>query len=253
MPPTGSISEPSHRSVRCTRSAGRTKFSSGPTTVGPETTRMTPSMSAAPFDMPSSSAAKRPANAQVTGTPMAMSRTTTERVPPSSLRRFSPTPLSKRMRATASETIGWNSDPRRLLGLMSSVRAPAMKPTGSRTIRAGMRTRLARTCEPTASTTVRPKPKKMWSAVTARSYTLLGGHAPDVDRRSEFLDRNDQRRVAALEGLQRLPRGLVPPALGYPRDVEAGVPYVQVAQSREPPLGLAIPQHRQHRPHRRRG
>jgi len=44
-----------------------------------------------------------------------------------------------------------------------------------------MRTRLARTCEPTASTTVRPKPKKIWSAVTARSYTLLGGHAPDVD------------------------------------------------------------------------
>ena len=48
MPPTGSISEPSQVRTRWSRSVGRMKRSSGPTTVGPETTRIAPIMSAAP-------------------------------------------------------------------------------------------------------------------------------------------------------------------------------------------------------------
>lgn len=40
--PTGSISEPSQDSTRCSRSVGRMKASSGPTTVGPDTTNMAP-------------------------------------------------------------------------------------------------------------------------------------------------------------------------------------------------------------------
>src|SRR2546430_11496653 len=69
MPPTGSISDPSQESTRCSRSVGRMKSSSGPTTVGPDTTRMAPSIRAALLDMPSSSPANTAARTMVTGTP----------------------------------------------------------------------------------------------------------------------------------------------------------------------------------------
>ena len=45
------------------------KRSKGPTTVGPETTRMMPSITAAPRDMPSSGAATAAASTQVIRTP----------------------------------------------------------------------------------------------------------------------------------------------------------------------------------------
>ena len=80
MPPTGSISDPSQDRTRCSRSVGRTKASSGPTTVGPDTTRMAPVISAACLDMPSSRPANTAAKAKVTGTPITISRTTTRRV-----------------------------------------------------------------------------------------------------------------------------------------------------------------------------
>ena len=48
-----------------------------------------------------------------------------------------------------------------------SVIAPAAKPTGSRTMRAGIRKLRASTCEPTASTTVNAKPKRTSFVVTA--------------------------------------------------------------------------------------
>jgi len=69
MPPIGSISEPSQDKIRCSRSDGRTNASSGPTTVGPDTTKIAPVISAAPADMPSSSPANTAANAIVIGTP----------------------------------------------------------------------------------------------------------------------------------------------------------------------------------------
>ena len=69
MPPTGFISEPSQDSIRCRRSDGRTKASSGVTTVGPDTTKIAPVISAAPPDMPSSGPASTAANAIVIGTP----------------------------------------------------------------------------------------------------------------------------------------------------------------------------------------
>src|SRR5215831_5985197 len=48
MPPIGSISDPSQDKIRCSRSDGRTNASSGPTTVGPDTTKIAPSITAAP-------------------------------------------------------------------------------------------------------------------------------------------------------------------------------------------------------------
>ena len=86
IPPTGSISDPSQMRTCCSRSVGRTKLSSGPTTVGPETTRMIPSISAAPRDMPSSGAATEAASAVVIRTPSTIRRITTLRVWPLSFR-----------------------------------------------------------------------------------------------------------------------------------------------------------------------
>jgi hypothetical protein len=86
IPPTGSISDPSQIRICCTRSVGRTKLSNGPTTVGPETTRMIPSISAAPRDIPRSGAATEAASAVVTRTPSTIRRITTLRVWPLSFR-----------------------------------------------------------------------------------------------------------------------------------------------------------------------
>ena len=94
IPPTGSISDPSQIRTCCRRSAGRTKRSSGPTTVGPETTRMMPSITAAPRDMPSSGAAADAASTQVISTPRMIRRITTLRTCPLSFRRSRPRPAS---------------------------------------------------------------------------------------------------------------------------------------------------------------
>jgi hypothetical protein len=62
--------------TRCSRSVGRTRSCNGPTTVGPETARITPIITAAPGDRPSSSAATAAASGQVISTPMMISLTT---------------------------------------------------------------------------------------------------------------------------------------------------------------------------------
>ena len=177
MPPTGSISEPSQDSIRWRRSEGRTKASSGVTTVGPDTTRIAPVISAAPPDMPSSGPASTAANAIVIGTPQITRRGTTRRARPCTLPHSSASPESYRITATASETSGWNAGPSRRPGLTSVVSAPAMKPAGSKMISAGMRSPLASTCEPTASTTTRPTPNRIWSVLIACPFSRQPEHA----------------------------------------------------------------------------
>ena len=184
MPPTGSISEPSQDRIRWRRSAGRTNASSGPTTVGPDTTKIAPSIAAAPADMPSSGAASTAANAIVIGTPQITRRGTTRRARPRTLPHSSARPESYRITATASETSGWNAAPSRCCGLTSVVSAPAVKPAGSRMISAGMRSRLASTCEPTASTTIRPTPNRIWSVLIACPFSRQPYHAPSGRRPS---------------------------------------------------------------------
>ncbi|CAM5677587.1 hypothetical protein SVIOM74S_09834 [Streptomyces violarus] len=93
-PPTGSMREPSQMRMCWSRSVGRTKLRSGPTTVGPETTRIVPIMTAARHDMPSSGAARTVPSSPVVRTPIQISRTTTRRVWPFSLARSSPRPAS---------------------------------------------------------------------------------------------------------------------------------------------------------------
>ena len=157
----GSISDPSQASTRRSRSVGRMKRNSGATTVGPDTTRMAPVISAAPVDIPTSSAANAAPNAQVIATPQLISRITKRRVCPRSLPSSSPSPASYRMTATASDTSGWNAAPSSRSGLTSLVSAPAMKPAGNKMISAGIRSLLASTWEPTASTKIRPTPNKI--------------------------------------------------------------------------------------------
>jgi hypothetical protein len=82
------------------------------------------------------------------------------------------------MTATASETSGWNAGASRRCGLTSVVSAPAMKPAGSKMISAGIRSRLASTCEPTASSKIRPMPIRTWSVVTAAPFRGSGPAAP---------------------------------------------------------------------------
>ena len=55
---------------------------------------MAPGISAAPVDIPSSSAANAAANAQVMATPQVISRITTQQVCPRSLASSSPSPAS---------------------------------------------------------------------------------------------------------------------------------------------------------------
>jgi hypothetical protein len=92
--PTGSISEPSQDSIRRRRSDGRTKASSGPTTVGPDTTKIAPVISAAPAGTTSSGPANTAANAIVTGTPQITRRGTTRRARPRTLPHSSASPES---------------------------------------------------------------------------------------------------------------------------------------------------------------
>jgi hypothetical protein len=66
------------------------KRNSGATTVGPDTTRMALVISAAPVDIPSSSAA----DAQVIATPQEISQITTRRACPRSLASSSSSPAS---------------------------------------------------------------------------------------------------------------------------------------------------------------
>src|SRR3954469_17846527 len=65
---------------------------------------------------------------------------------------------------------------------MSSVSAPATKPTGSRTRIAGRRTRLARIWLPTARVTVRPIPKRIAFSDTAGSSCVESGRGRLLDR-----------------------------------------------------------------------
>ena len=91
--PGRSVTLPRSGPAAAVPSAGRNS-SSGPTTVGPETTRITPSISAAPRDMPSSGAATSAASTQVISTPEDDQADHTLRVWPLSLRRSRPRPAS---------------------------------------------------------------------------------------------------------------------------------------------------------------
>jgi hypothetical protein len=90
MAPIGSISDASQASTCRTRSAGRTRRSSGLTTIGPETTKMTPVMTAAAPDIPSSSAAAKLPRIQVSAAPIVVIRTAIRRTGPVSSRRSRP-------------------------------------------------------------------------------------------------------------------------------------------------------------------
>jgi hypothetical protein len=71
--------------------------------------------------------------------------------------------------ATDKDTSGSNAGPSSFCGLTSLVSAPATNPAGSSTMMAGMRRRLARTWDPTASARIRPTPVRIWLVVKPAS------------------------------------------------------------------------------------
>ena len=106
--PTGSTSTPSHVSSARTSRCGRTKDSSGSTTVGPETTRIAPISSATRLSSPPmSSAAAAAIASQVTSTPTTTRRTTRRRACGAMAATDSRSPASNRITPTAIDTSGW--------------------------------------------------------------------------------------------------------------------------------------------------
>ena len=106
--PTGSTSTPSQVSSDRHAGAGRTKDSSGSTTVGPETTRMAPIRRATRRSIPSTSrAVERATASQVTSAPMRTRRATSLRASAATAPSDSRSPASNRITPTAIETNGW--------------------------------------------------------------------------------------------------------------------------------------------------
>ena len=185
--PIGSISDPSQVSTRRRRSPGRMKSSSGPTTVGPETTRIAPSISAADCDRSSSSAAAPAPITHVSSVPMVTSRITVPRAGPFSRRRSRSSPASYRMTATDSATNGSNAGPSSFCGSAVASVAPSANPAGSSSTIAGMRSRVATIWANIARTTIAPTPRKMSSALirpTARARCRRSPAPPGPGRRS---------------------------------------------------------------------
>jgi hypothetical protein len=137
--PMGSTEMLSQPSTVTRRRPGRELSSRGVTTVGPETMRIAPSMTAARELRPRKSVASTPAAAHVIGIPRYSRRRTTRRPWPSRSRKTRSSPPSKRMMATARLTMGPKASPKSRWGLIVLVRAPAAKPTGSSRTMAGMR------------------------------------------------------------------------------------------------------------------
>jgi hypothetical protein len=131
------------------------KRNSGAITVGPDTTRMAPVISAAPVDIPSSSAA----NAQVIGTPQVISWITTRRVP-AKLAKLQSEPGVVKVTATARDISCWNAAPSSSSGLTSLVNAPAMKPAGSKMFKCRDLQAARQHLRTDASTGIRPPPNK---------------------------------------------------------------------------------------------
>ena len=183
--PIGSMVVPSHPRIAVSRRPGRARSSSGATTVGPETMRIAPSITAAREESPSNSHASSPAPAQVIGTPRRISRRTTRWLWPSSSLKLRSRPPSNKMTATARLTIGANAAPNSSFGSTVSVIAPATNPTGSSTTMAGRRSVVAATWQPTASTIRSPSPTKTSELVIhapshRRSPPLSGGETPSA-------------------------------------------------------------------------
>lgn len=130
--PIGSTVVPSWVRITVGRRPGRAALRMGPTTVGPETIKIAPSMMAACVERPSSRPAKTAAPAQVIGIPRPRRRRTTTWLSPESSLRTRSSPPSNRMTATARLTIGWKAAPNSFSGLTDVTRAHATPRAGAR-------------------------------------------------------------------------------------------------------------------------
>ena len=158
MPPTGSISDPSQIRTRCSRSsAGRNRATARRPSVQrpPGWRRASP-----PRARHAEQRRHRAARTQVISAP----RDQPDHYPPGVALQLAQVQAEAGViedHRDRQRHHGWNAAPSRCLGLTSLVSAPAMNPTGSRRMSAGMRNRLASNWEPTARTTISPKPSRI--------------------------------------------------------------------------------------------
>lgn len=110
--PMGSMVVLSHPRTDTSLGPGRAAWRRGATTVGPDTMRIAPSMTADFDGSPRRSDAKNEAPTHVIGTPHERRRRTTRRLWPSSSRKSRSRPPSNRMMATARLTIGEKAPPK---------------------------------------------------------------------------------------------------------------------------------------------
>ncbi len=150
--PMGSMKMDSHLRIDPTRRLGRAVRRIGPTTVGPDTTRMDPSSTAVARPRSVNAHAVSAPIAQVTATPTVTSDQMI-RCDPSISRRRSDNPPSKRMTPTAMETTGLSSSPNMAVGSTTPRPGPTTSPTASNVRMDGMRSRSASQLAATAATT----------------------------------------------------------------------------------------------------
>ena len=122
--PIGSMMIPSHFKMLPTFPSGRTCRSSGPITVGPVTNKIDPNNTDNRQFNPNNAKAASAATAKVIAAPHVTKAQITPRDALCS-RRFSVSPPSNRISATASETAGSNNSPNNLSG---SSKAPCNTP-----------------------------------------------------------------------------------------------------------------------------
>ena len=137
--PSGSRRVPSQTSTPRTRALGRAKSRMGLMTVGPETTRIEPSIAAIGHGMPMMKWATAAASTPVTGAPIHTSRRTTLRSLAWSLIAVRPIPPLKRMMATMKSTAVGKIGPRTAPGMSSGAMMPRRNPAGRSSTRAGIR------------------------------------------------------------------------------------------------------------------
>jgi hypothetical protein len=121
----------SHRRIELTGAVVLTLRRSGRTTVGPETTRMAPRRIDIDMESPSRMTDATDASPQVSRAPIVTRFLTTDPIARSS-ENLRLKPPSKRMIATAIETVGKRMSPSRLSGSMKPVTGPATMPTSRR-------------------------------------------------------------------------------------------------------------------------
>ena len=172
---------PSHNSTLPVGSRGRTTSNSGPTTVGPDTTRMAPVMNANSAGTSRNNATAAVAPANVMTRPMLTSRATELRASLGSSCNRSCMPLWNNRSATSSVTSGLRMSPNSFSGSTRPNTSPANRPAGNNKSSDGMPVRRPIHCAPTPNTMIVDRPMMISFSVSILA-PCAEAPASDYDR-----------------------------------------------------------------------